>query len=309
MSDDNPFGFDQATLDRLNSGNPYGLSPSLLAQLNSGLPAAVSNSTPSGYEDPWAWQGYYGAQGFIPGQSNKDWTWHEGSPTWAMNFNSGFTPEPTQDPSEMDILRLPGENIEKPKKLSEDDQAIKDMQDYLSNYYKGGGYWTSEKNPITNIEYSPQGGYRQWSDNPTMAGKIMSGVTMAALGAMTGGAALAAAPAGLGAIASGALAGAATGVPNAMRVGLNTGDWGRAGMSVGLGALGGGVMGGLGTYGSSLGIPQDNPVVNTALKLGTNMAKSAISGQDSRKSGLSAIANSVIGSGIKGITGVLPFSS
>jgi hypothetical protein len=263
-------------------------------QISKGLPPAVSNDTPSGYVDPFAYQGYYGAQGFIPGKDNGDWVWHGDTPTWAMNFNSGFTPEPTQDPSEMDILRLPSENPQEPKQLSQDEQIAKDMQDYLSNYYKGGGYWTSEKDLNTNIEYSPQGGYRQWSDNPTMAGKIMSGVTMAALGAMTGGAAYAAAPAAVAAAAGGA--GAA--LPNAMRGGLNTGDWGQAATGIGLGALGGAAGGYFG----------NSPLAKGLIGTGVSAAGKALSGQDINTKDLlsnlvSNIGSSYIGNYVGDATG------
>ena len=235
---------------------------------------AVSQETPSGYVDPWAYQGYYGAKGFIPSQDNGNWSWVEGAPAWAADFSSGFTPQQEQEPSGELAALFGGMPTE--QKLSEEDQLTKDAHTQFNDYFsEGSGYWTNKKAPNTTIEYSPNGGYRQWSDNPTLAGKIMSGVTMAALGAMTGGAGN----------ALGGLAGQAVGaaLPTTMQTGLSTGDWGKALINGGTSALGS-YLGG--TYGKDLnslfGISSTGPLKglgSSLINAGTSAAGRAALGQ------------------------------
>ena len=254
-------------------------------QQQTATPQTVSTATPSGYVDPWAFQGYYGAQGFIPGQNNGDWSWNAGAPTWAMFLGLGAGQANNQEQPFDPLVGY--ENATPERVLTQDEQASVDVSDYLSNYFgEGSGYWTNNKAPNTSIEYSPVGGYRQWSDNPTMAGKIMSGVTMAALGAMTGGAGAAL---GGAAGSAGALAGQALGaaIPSTMQTGLTTGDWNKALINGGTSALGS-YLGG--TYGKDL---------NSLFGIGSDSALKGL-GSSVINAGTSALGRSALGQPIDG---------
>lgn len=258
------------------------------------------------YVDPFESQGYYGAQGFIPNQNNGDWLWQAGAPTWARLLGPEWiTPggPASSDPSSLEDLFLMGSDtdatkaravessgigadftptapiatlmgsdndfIGDPNKAPEQTQILLDDDKALGGYFKGGGSWINTKNPNQKIEYSPQGGYRQYEDKTKLAGQIAKGVVMAGLAAGFGGAGAAlGGMSGLGAAGTGAMAGGAAALPGAMAGGFNTGDWGNAATGIGLGALSGGV----GSYAST-------PLQKSLLGAAVNTAGKAATGQ------------------------------
>jgi len=206
----------------------------------------------------------YVGYGFVPGQDRGDWQW--------MSY------DPIQTPIQVDEQGTPYD----PNPVSD------------SLYEKGAGRWLHKSGSPRGLTYSPSAGFWEsdFDHKATGLGKIMPALTMAALGAMTGGAASAAMGAG-----SGALGGAATGVasafPSALSTGLNTGDWGKAATSLGLGALGGGLSTFAPQLGSALGLEGSlgKAVGQGLISGGVNAAGAGLQGaslSDALKRGLSS---------------------
>ena len=207
----------------------------------------------------------YYDKGFIPGSNNtlsdgSFYRWQAGAPQYTSFLSGNSIIDHTKDQDYLDQLSEynMGLRTEAPvaRSLTQDEQIANDFTNYFKDTYpEGSGRWFYNKGgkeyDNTALEYSPTFGYKEqtYDSAPKGFAKFMPTLTMAALGAMTGGAAasMMAPAAAVGGTAGGLglggsmVAGAASAIPSAMRTGLNTGDWGKALGGVGMGAVSGGL--------------------------------------------------------------------
>jgi len=213
--------------------------------------------------------------GFTPGQDNGDWKWQEGAGPGGS------------------LVHLFGGGGDNAKWAQE-------YRDVVSPV--GSGTWFNDKDPMHGIDYRPEQGYNytQYDSAATGFNKYMPTLTMAALGAMTGGAGYASMGGATG--GAGALAGQAIGaaIPTTMQTGLTTGDWGNAlksGALSGAGSFLGGAYGkGLGEAMNLSGQTAAN-VGKGLIGAGTNLAGNALMGRNMDWAGaLGAAAGNIGGS-------------
>ena len=236
---------------------------------------------------------------FVPGQDvqlgNGDyWRWKAGAPQYTSLLMNNERIDPEKEQNYLDSLNNYNMGLlaEKPvaRQLTQDEQIANDVFDYYSaKYPEGSGIWFYNKGGKEfgdqGLEYSPTTGYSmQTYDSPAKGfNKFMPALTMAALGAMTGGAGYASMGGAAG--GTGALAGQAVGaaIPSTMQTGLTTGDWGNA-LKTGLISGAGSFLGG--AYGKGLGEAMNLSGKTAALVgkgligAGTNLAGNALMGRN-----------------------------
>jgi hypothetical protein len=244
---------------------------------------------------------------FTPGQDNGNWKWQSGAGPSVMNLMTSLAIDARNKQRESYNLESASDILNQDR-LSFDERFPMDAdtqwaQDYLNTVSPAGsGTWFNDKDPMHGIDYRPNQGYNYtaYDSAPKGFNKYMPALTMAALGAMSGGAGYAA----MGGAAAGtsALAGQALGaaIPSTMHTGLTTGDWGNAlktGAISGAGSFLGGAYGkGLGEAMNLSGQTAAN-VGKGLIGAGTNLAGNALMGRNIDWAGaLGAAAGNIGGS-------------
>jgi len=145
---------------------------------------------------------------------------------------------------------------------------------------EGAGYWLNTNGSNRGVNYTPSGGFYESDFDHAATGfnKYMPAITMAALGAMFGGAG-ALAGGGSGTVGGAVGQGIGSAIPSTIQTGTTTGDWGKALGTGAVSALGGGLAG---MYGGDLSklMNMSPSAAQGLIKAGVGLAGNGLMGKE-----------------------------
>jgi len=245
--------------------------------------AAYTQQQQQQQSDPWY---KYTSQGFIPGQDNGDWKWQQGAGPSAMNMETAMA----QQGRDRARQQYDEENgwkkfVDSDYKTFDEAYPLTPEEQWGVDYHntvspEGSGTWFNKNDPMNGIDYRPGQGYSYsaYDSAPTGMRKWMPAITMAALGAMTGGAG-AAIGGGAGTLGGAIGSGIGSALPGTVATGLSTGDWGKALGTGAVSALGGGLAG---MYGGDLSklMNMSPSAAQGLIKAGVGLAGNGLMGKE-----------------------------